>query len=433
MNRNQFLKTAALASAAGLVMPKFSFGAAMGSDKIKVAIVGCGGRGTGALQNMLAADKNIEFVAAGDIYMEQIQKCGEVVSNFAKRLGLKPEEVWKVKPDTSFVGLDAIDKVLQTNADVVALVTPPVFRTLHIEKALNAGKHIFAEKPICVDPVQLRKIYNELIPLADKKGLSVLCGTQMRYQSAIQEAIARVRDGQIGDITSVVCLRYEPEYLTGWYDVPKNLVPEDVRYQLLRWLAFTWTSGDQYVEQYIHNLDLALWAINEMPTEVIGSGGRQTDIPFPELGNRQSNTHAHFSFASGISLTGACRQEKGTSPYCPLKVYGTKGTLDMTFERQTITGEKPWKSDAPKNDAVVCEHEALFKALRSGTHFNTMKQCADSCFVAICGREASYAGKRIKTAWFREKSKQSLLPKNLSLDGKLPIAPVPNPTNYKLV
>lgn len=433
MTRNDFIKTAALAGAAGLAMPKFSFGAAKGSDRIKIAIVGCGGRGTDALRNMISADKNIEIVAAADLYSERIASCAESVKKFAKGAGLNPDEIWKVSPDTSFTGLDAIDKALQTDADVVALVTPPVFRTSHIEKALNANKHVFAEKPICIDCVQLRKIYDELIPLADKKGLNVLCGTQMRYQTAIREAVDRVRDGQIGDITSVVCLRYEPTYLTGWYEVPDSLEPEDVRYQLLRWLAFTWTSGDQFVEQYIHNLDLALWAIGKLPVEVVGSGGRQTDIPYPKFGDRQSNTHAHFEFDGGISLTAACRQENGTSPFSPLKVYGTKGVLDMTFGRQTITGEKPWKSEMPKKQALVCEHEALFGALRSGGHLNTMKQCADSCFVAIAGREASYAGKRVKTAWFREKSRLSLLPENLSLDAKKPVAPIPNPTNYKLV
>ena len=144
MTRNDFIKTAALAGAAGLAMPKFSFGAAKGSDKIKVAIVGCGGRGTGALGNMLSADKNIEIVAAGDLYSERIAACAESVKKAAKGAGLKPDEIWKVSADTSFTGLDAIDKVLQTDADVVALVTPPVFRTSHIEKALNANKHVLS-------------------------------------------------------------------------------------------------------------------------------------------------------------------------------------------------------------------------------------------------------------------------------------------------
>ena len=126
MTRNDFIKTAALAGAAGLAMPKFSFGAAKGSDRIKIAIVGCGGRGTDALRNMISADKNIEIVAAADLYSERIAACAESVKKFAKGAGLNPDEIWKVSPDTSFIGLDAIDKALQTDADVVALVTSGV-------------------------------------------------------------------------------------------------------------------------------------------------------------------------------------------------------------------------------------------------------------------------------------------------------------------
>ncbi len=433
MTRNDFLKTATLAGAASMVMPKFSFGAAMGSDKIRVALVGCGGRGTDALTNMIAADNNIEIVALGDLYKERTEACAAKVKGYIERKKLKVNDIWKVTPETTFLGLDAIDKVLQTNAHVVALVTPPCFRTGHIEKALNANKHVFAEKPICIDPVQLRKVYNELIPLADKKGLNVLCGTQMRYQSAICEVMDRIHNGQIGDIVSVSCLRYEGSYLTGWYPVPSELKPEDVRYQLLKWLAFRWTSGDQYVEQYIHNLDLALWAINKEPQYVVGSGGRQIDIPYPECGDRQSNTHTVFEFDNGVMLTANCRQEKGTAPYAPLKVFGTKGVANVTFGKQEITGENPWRSENPKKYALVCEHEALFNSLRKGERFNTMKMHADSCYAAIAGREAAYAGVRIKTAFFKEKSKLSLVPDNLDLNGKKALEPIPSPTNYKLI
>ena len=297
MNRKTFLKTAALAGAAGMVMPKFSLGAGLGSDKIKVAFVGLGGRGTGALINMVDADENIEIVAVGELFPERVEaakkKLSEHLGRKYKGNGQKKfAEIWKTTGDTTFYGLDAIDKVLQTNADVVALVTPPCFRTPHIEKCLKAGKNVFAEKPVCVDATQLRKIYNELVPLADSKGLKILCGTQMRYHSAIQEAVNRVRDGQIGDIIAADFLRYESSYLHGWYDVPKNLKPDDVEYQIREWLAFRWTSGDQIVEQYVHNLDMALWAIGKLPVEVVGSGGRQIDIPYPERGDRFSNCHA---------------------------------------------------------------------------------------------------------------------------------------------
>lgn len=438
MNRKTFLKTAALAGAAGIVMPKFSLGAGLGSDKIKVAFVGLGGRGTGALINMVDADENIEIVAVGELFPERVEaakkKLSEHLGRKYKGNGQKKfAEIWKATGDTTFYGLDAIDKVLQTNADVVALVTPPCFRTPHIEKCLKAGKNVFAEKPVCVDATQLRKIYNELVPLADSKGLKILCGTQMRYHSAIQEAVNRVRDGQIGDIIAADFLRYESSYLHGWYDVPKNLKPDDVEYQIREWLAFRWTSGDQIVEQYVHNLDMALWAIGKLPVEVVGSGGRQIDIPYPERGDRFSNCHAQYEFDDGASLTAACRQEDNTSPYAPFKVFGTKGTLLMSFGKQRILGEKPWESDYQKKPELICEHEALFGAIRNGTPFNTLKTCADSCFVAIAGRESCYAGKRLKLAWVLEKSQQNMVPDNLKLTDKKPVEEVPVCGKYKLV
>ena len=408
--------------------------AAKNADKIKVAIVGCGGRGSDALCNMLAADSNIEFVAAGDAFPKQIEKTAEKVKNFAlKTLGKK--DAWRVSPETSFVGLDAIDKIVQTDADVIMLTTTPVFRPYHIEKCLKAGKNVFAEKPIAIDAVGLRKIYNELIPLADKAGLTVICGTQMRYHSAIAEGVERVRDGQIGDVVGGVFLRYVPLYLMRQtLDAPaESLQPDDAEYQLRKWLAFSWTSGDQFVEQYVHNLDMALWAFGQLPVEAIGSGGRQANLEWGRQGDRQSNTHVQYEFANGATLTAACRQEPNTTPYMPCRVIGTKGILEMSFGRQRITGEKPWVSEHAKKQALVCEHEVLLGAIRNGKPINTMKACADSCYAAVAGRESAYAGKRLKCRWVLEKSKLDYMPKNLSLGGKVALQPVPNPTDYKLI
>ena len=408
--------------------------AAKNADKIKVAVVGCGGRGSDALCNMLAADPNIEFVAAGDAFPKQIEKTAEKVKNFAlKTLGKK--DAWRVSPETSFVGLDAIDKIVQTDADVVVLATPPVFRPCHIEKCLKAGKNVFAEKPIAIDAVGLRKIYNELIPLADKAGLTVICGTQMRYHSAIAEGVERVRDGQIGDIVAGVFLRYEIGYLErASLDAPAaNLQPDDAEYQLRKWLAFRWTSGDQFVEQYVHNLDMALWAFGQVPVEAVGSGGRQANLEWGRQGDRQSNTHVQYEFANGATLTAACRQEPNTTPYATFKVIGTKGVLEMSFGKQRITGEKPWVSEHAKKQALVCEHEVLLGAIRNGKPINTMKTCADSCYAAVAGRESAYAGKRLKCRWVLEKSKLDYMPKDLALDGKVALQPVPNPTDYKLI
>ncbi len=444
MNRKSFIKTTATAAAAvSLVGCNSStakenpvFANVKGSDKIKVAIIGCGNRGTGVLRNMFAADQNIEFIAAADLFADQIEKAGKKLKDFVtKSYPNKNYNPWKVTPETTFIGLDAIDKICQTDADVVVLSTTPVFRPYQIEKCLKAGKNVFAEKPIAIDSVGLRKIYNELIPLADKAGLSVVCGTQMRYHSAIAEGVQRVHDGQIGDIVAGVFLRYEPKYLTHSSLEPKNdvLKPEDAEFQLRNWLAFRWASGDQFVEQYVHNLDMALWAINALPIEAIGSGGRQADIPYPLYGDRQSNTHVQYQFENGISLTAACRQEPNATPYAPFTIIGTKGILEMSFGKQKITGEKPWVSEHAKKQALVAEHEYLFNAIRAGKPVNTMKTCADSCYVAIAGREAAYAGKRLKCRWVLEKSKLDYMPKNFSMDSKLPIAQVPTPSNYKLV
>ena len=434
MNRKSFIKTAGVAGLGSALLPKFSFGAAKGSDKIKVAILGCGGRGSDALCNMLSADQNIEFIAAGDLFPEQIERAGKKITAYAeKKFGKK--DVWKVSPETSFVGLDAIDKIVQTDADIVMLTTTPVFRPYHIEKCLKAGKNIFAEKPIAIDAVGLRKIYNELIPLADKAGLSVICGTQMRYHSAIAEGVERVKDGQIGDIVAGVFLRYEIGYLerSSLAAPAANLQPDDAEYQLRNWLAFRWTSGDQFVEQFVHNLDMALWAFGQLPIEAVGSGGRQANLAWGKQGDRQSNTHVQFDFENGATLTAACRQEPNTTPYAPFKVIGTKGVLEMSFGKQRITGEKPWVSEHAKKHALVCEHEALLGAIRNGRPVNTMKTCADSCYAAIAGRESAYAGKRLKCRWVLEKSKLDYMPKDLALGGKVALQPVPSPTDYKLI
>ena len=434
MDRKSFIKTASAAAVASTVLPKFSLGAGKGSDKIKVAIVGCGNRGSGALCNMIASDRNIEFVAIADIFPEQFKFVENKVKSYISKNYPSAKDCWKVTPETSFLGLDAIDKICQTDADVVVLTTPPIFRPYHIEKCLKAGKNVFAEKPIAIDAFGLNKVYNELIPLAKASGLTVVCGTQMRYHETIKEGVDRIRNGQIGDIVAGVFLRYEPTYLVG--SSLRNtadklgLKPEDTEYQLRNWLAYRWTSGDQYVEQYVHNLDMALWAFDELPVEAIGSGGRHADIA---IGDRHSHTHVQYNFKSGRTLSAACRQEPDATPYAPFTVIGTKGVLEMSFGKQKITGEKPWQSDHAKRHALVCEHDFLFKAIREGKPVDTMKTCADSCYIAIAGREAAYAGKRLKCQWVIQKSKQNYMPADLKLGGKVPLLPVPTPSTYKLV
>ena len=434
-NKNIFKKISAT-SAAAAVLPAASCVSPSGSDKIKVALVGCGSRGTDALTNMIAADPTIEIVAVADVFAEQFARCENIVREFVeKKKAGNFADIWKVTPETSFVGFDAIDKIVQTPAHVVALATPPVFRPAHMEKCLKAGKHIFAEKPVCVDAAGLRKIFSELVPLADAKGLSVVCGTQNRYQASLQEAIERIRGGQIGDVISGVFMRQVGRYLMGQSATKANrpLVPDDTEYQIRNWLGFRWTSGDLFVELFVHNLDIALWAFGGLPTEATGSGSRGWNIPYPEFGDRYSSIAAQFDFADGATLSTSCIQEPNATPYMPLKVIGTKGAAELSFLGQKITGEKPWQIGAPKVDAVVAEHIALFNSVRGGKRVNALPVCADSCYAAIAGREAAYAGKRLKCRWVKEKSVQDWMPKELSMGGKLPVGQVPNPTDYKLL
>ena len=438
MNRKEFVKSVSLMGAASMVLPKYSFAAVKGSDKIKVAVVGMGNRGRGALMNMFDADNNVELVAVGDAYSYPIESGKKVLEHEIKKRKADFKDYWKVG-DNAFVGLDAIDKVVKTDADIVVLTTPPIFRPEHIRKCLENNKNIFAEKPICIDATQLRQVYSQLIPLADQKKLNVVCGTQMRYHKWIAEAVDKIRSGDIGDVLATDCFRYEGSYLTrGTYNPAwaGEMSPEQVKFQLINWLGFIWTSGDQIVEQYVHNLDIALWALGKMPYEVIGSGGRSTNLSYPLQGDRFSNIHGHLTFDGGIVMNAECRQEFGTTPFSALEIYGTKGKASLTFGKQYFydtKGKLVWESSGDRKPELICEHEALFGAIRGGTAFNTLKACADSCYVGIAIREASYAGKRVKCEFFRKKSELSLVPADLKLDGIKKLAPVPNPVEYKLV
>lgn len=436
MKRKEFIKNAALFAGASAVLPKFAFSAPAkkGSDKIKVGIVGLGGRGKDTLRNMYNADQNIEIVAVGELFPERVENAKKYANEKLSKefKDFKFDSFYKATPETTFYGLDSLDKVLQTDCDVVALVTPPVFRPTQIEKCLKAGKHVFAEKPICIDPTGYRKIVNELVPLAKEKRLSVLCGTQMRFHSSIQEAMERIKDGQIGDIVSSTCIRYENKYLQGWYDIPKNLVPEDVEFQMRNWLAFDWTSGDQYVEQYVHNLDLALWGMDALPTEVVASGGRNGNLKFPQNGNRFTSIAANFEFADGRGLSAAARQEDGSAGFSQLRFHGSKGYADITFGIQKIFGSKPWTSEKSKVPALVAQHIAFLGAIRNGEHLDTMERCANSCYIGICGRESAYSGRRLKTEWIAKRSTLNYMPSSLELGQKKAINPVPIPGEYKL-
>ena len=438
MKRKTFIKNAAVIAGLSAALPKFSLAESskQGSEKIKIGIVGVGSRGSGALRDMYTACQNIEVVSIAELYPERIEAAKQSLTKKLSALfpNFKIDDYIKATPETTFFGLDSIDKLLKTDCDVVVLATPPVFRPSQIEKCIKANKHVFAEKPVCIDATGYHKIIDELIPEADKRGLKVLCGTQMRYHSSLQDAIDKIHNGEIGDISYIRCLRLEGEYLRGWYKMPENLKPENVEYQIRNWLAFDWTSGDQPVEQFVHNLDLALWALNKFPTEVVALGQRSEGLKFPLDGNRFTTFSGYFDFDDGVGMSAACRQDDATSRFSELRVCGTKGPAYLTFRKQQIIKNgKTWVSEESNPNPLTAEHMALFKAIRNDEKFNTLKNCADSCLAGIILRESAYSGKRFKTAWIKDRSKQNYMPESLSLDGIKEVNPIPIPGRYKLV
>lgn len=433
MDRKSFIKNSALFGLAMASMPKYSMAAVTGSDKLKVALVGCGSRGTGVLKNMIGADSNIEIVALGDLYSKKIQDCQDGVFKYInKNCRDKINEIWKVTEDTKFIGINAIDKILTTDVDIVALATPPCFRVGHMEKCLNANKNIFAEKPVAIDILQCRKVYDTLIPLATKKNLKVMCGTQKRHDEGIAEAVERIHNGQIGEILSATALRYHGKY-PNFMNADKKLAMDDVEYQIQKWLEFIWTSGDQFVEQFIHNFDVALWALNKKPIEVVGAGGRDNSIPYPLGGDRYTNMNVLYKLEDDIIFNAGCKQENGASEFSTIQICGTKGVANLDIKSiQVITGEKPWTSQKSKVMDLEQEHKVLFDAVKTNKKLSSLKDHADTCFAAICGRESSYSGKRAKCDWFMQKSQRRWVPEEIVL-AKKEIGLIPNPINYKLI
>jgi len=433
LNRRKFVNIAAATAAGSVLLPKYSIGAVGQGDVIKVGILGVGVRGSGAFLEALKADNNTKIVAIGDIFQDKIDAFlkrleSQQYKEFSSRIDLPKQNI--------FVGVDALEQLLQTDVDVVILTTPPAFRPYEMKKCIDANKHVFAEKPIAVDACGARFIQEVVIPLARKKGLSLACGTQGRHLSQFVEAIDRLRDGQIGNIVNVQSYYYCPMYLEGWSNPPDTVTPEDMEYQIRRWLAFYWISGDQYVEQHIHTIDIANWILGEAePLQVLGSAGRDATLIFPQQGNRASHFAVDYTMANDIHHNSFCRQEKNTSSSeYKITVFGTKGTLKMSLTGKVLmTGEKPWICEnlMTNNEGQIAKQKVLYQALRKGQYLDNVSTLLNSNWIAIAGREAAYAGKTFKYQWIK-RSKQDFLPEGKFNLGKRPIEPVPSPSTYVL-
>lgn len=431
MDRRHAIKTVATAGVAA-TLPRFS-GAEVGKkSQLKVALVGCSGRGIGAVSDMLnAANGAVKIVAIADLFADRNEIALKAFERYAKKFG---KDVIDVPPSRQFVGWDAYKQVLGEDIDIVIHATPPVFRPLHIREFVNAGKHVFVEKPACVDPVQCREML-EIAEIATQKGLTIIPGVQRRFHPGYQEAIKRLQDGQIGELVGAQAYWLNSRFFI--QDNSKlrlhNPDPEEMEYQIRNWFIFRWTSGDCYVEQHVHNLDVILWGIGRDPKLVCGVGGRRWDIPFPQYGDRFSHFGVDFDFGEGLHCASYSRRENKSADVVCERFIGTKGILETNLDgnRMRIIGEKPWKADKNYPQAMIEEHRVLIDSVLNNKKINLLSEMVKSTRLAIAGRESCYSGRSFKYDWIVQKSAQSWAAKEWKF-GKKAIDPIPLPGEYIL-
>ncbi len=418
-SRRDFLKKSAVAAAGGVAA---RFGAipavhAAGSDTIKIGLIGCGQRGTGAADNALATDPAVRIAAMGDVFKDHLDKSLEILTKSA------PDRV-NVPEERRFIGFDAYEKVLATDVNYVILATPPGFRPTHVKAAVAAGKNIFCEKPCAVDGPGIRKVlqaYEEAKP----KGLSIVVGTQRRHQTGYLETMKRIHDGAIGEITAARCYWNQGKI---WV-YPRQEGWNDMEWQLRNWYYFTWLCGDHIVEQHVHNLDVVNWALGSTPLRAVGTGGRQVRTG-PEYGHIYDHFAIDYEYPNGVHVASMCRQMVGCENNVSEALAGSKGFCQVN--KYTITGATPWQLGTNDNKPFVQEHADLIESIRSGKRLNELKNVAEATLTAIMGRMAAYTGQAV--TWDQAlDSKEDLTPAKLEWDAPLAVAPVAMPGKTELV
>lgn len=438
--RNFIRKTSLSASAMALASALPQGVHAAGSDELKIGLVGCGGRGTGACgQSLLATETPVRLWAMGDLFADQIEASHQLLSEGAKkrydRADFPPlASKMDVPGERRFSGFDAYEKVLDSGVDMVILATPPHFRPQHFEAAVKAGKHVFMEKPVAVDPVGIRRII-AAAQVAKQKNLSVVAGTQRRHQNHYIEIIKRVQDGAIGEIVAGQCYwnmgplwvedakKYWETYQSGKWS--------DMEYQCRNWLFHVWLSGDHICEQHVHNIDIMHWAIGSDPKNVMACGGRQERVQ-PQYGNGYDHFATEFEFENGVRVTSMCRQQSGAAFNVAERFVGTKGQVYLDNSKGEITGANAYRYDGPNNDPYVQEHADLIESIHNGDAVNEAEQVALSTLSAIAGRMSAYTGRSMKWDWALERSALDLTPPEYTF-GDLPVAPVAVPGVTKVV
>ena len=423
IKRRSFLKNSSILTGS-LVLPSFSFKKQKQLDKkLKISVVGCGGRGTGAAVQALRADKNVELVALCDAFEDRLERSLNAIID-----ELDGEMDIKVKDKNKFVGFDGYKKAIDL-ADVVILATPPGFRPQHFEYAVNKSKHIFMEKPVATDAAGVRRIL-ESAKLVKEKKLNVVVGLQRRYQLSYLDILKQVRRGVAGKIISGT-VKWNGH---GVWVRKREPQQSELEYQMRNWYYFNWLCGDHIVEQHIHNLDVANWFLDEHPISAQGMGGREVRKGI-DHGEIFDHHYVEFKYPSGAVIHSQCRHQPGTLRKVNEVLVGTKGVINLrnggVVTINDHNGNLLHKYD-PKNDIspYQIEHNKLFKSIRSGEQIDDTEYGATATMTAIMGRMATYSGKLIE--WESAmNADEKLVPDNLSWGSTAPVLP-DNQGKYKV-
>jgi len=410
-------------SAAAAVMVHSSLAAAEEVRELGIGVIGCGGRGSGAINDSLSINEGVRLVATADL---QPEKCAAVWKAMREA---HPHKV--AATDTIAAGLDAHRRVFEDPAvDIVLLTTSPGFRPAYLREAVVAGKHVFAEKPACVDPAGYRSCL-ETHAAAVAANTAIVAGTQYRRQVNYVGAVEQIRSGAIGDVIGATA-----RYCSGGiWNRPRQEGMSDAAYQLTNWMHFIWLSGDHIVEQAVHNVDAFNWVMGENPVSAFGSGGRFTR---PEGSEMWDSFSIDYEYPGNRTVSFKCRQIPGAAADVSNVIYGSEGECHIgaanagsrIFDRR---GKQVWEMPGSIADAYKQEHKDLVDSIRAGTPIVELRQVADSSLVAIMGRMAAYTGQRVTWTFAAEESKLDLFPQDLTWESALPPPEFAIPGKTKLV
>jgi predicted dehydrogenase len=441
VSRRSFLKNSSLAVAGAAAVGNFPFvltSHAAPDDPIRIGLIGCGGRGSGAVLDALGAEtnviypksgyhtedikegatlkhKNITVVALADAFPDRIESCRRNLGKLGQN----------VPSEHCFTGFDAYQKVLAIpEVNYVILATPPHFRPVQLKAAIEAGKHCFIEKPCAVDAPGVRMVM-EAGKLAQQKNLGIVSGTQRRHLRGYNETIKRIQDGELGELMYGTC------YWNGGVIWTIDRKPEmsDMEWQLRNWGYFTWLGGDHIVEQHLHNLDIMRWVIGQTPVKAMALGGRQARPNHPNYGHIYDHFAVEFEYANGMKMFSQSRQMDKVDSKVSEFIAGTKGTSDCKSYIR-LTGGGNWRFREQDVNPYQQEHQDLIASIRAGKPLNEAQQTAEATLMGIMGRESAYSGQFVE--WDQMlKSNQRLGPEKYEF-GALPFPEVAIPGKYQI-